>query len=93
MHKHGYSDFAGVTEKLRALHFPRLITMSNDFNSCLLLFRSHDMPESWQAQVHINIVGLSIDLEGLPCLKEWINLLAPFFELYGPSWVKVASSV
>ena len=51
------------------------------------------MPESWQAQVHINIVGLSIDLEGLPCLKEWINLLAPFFELYGPSWVKVASSV
>ena len=51
------------------------------------------MPESWQAEVPIDIVGLGIELEGVPCLKEWLNILDPVFELDGPSWVKVACSV
>ena len=92
LRNHGEIHFAGITEKLRALHSPRLITLSNNVGGCLLLFRSHGVPESCQPQVPINLVGISIDLEGVPCLKLWLNLLDPVFELDGPSWVKVACS-
>ena len=89
LRKHGDSDFVGVMEKLRALHSPRLITLSNNVESCLLLLRSHDVPEKWQAQVPKDIVGIGIELEVVPCFKEWINLLDPVFELDGLSLVKV----
>ena len=90
LRKHGDSDFVGVMEKLRALHSPRLITLSNNVGGCLLLFQSHGVPESCQPQVPINLVGISIELESVPLLKEWINILDQVFELNDPSWVKVA---
>ena len=69
LRKHGESNFAGVTENLRALQYPRLITLSNNANGCLLLFRSHSVPESWQAQVPIYLVGLVIEIEGVPLVE------------------------
>ena len=53
-------------EKLYELHPPRLITVRNDVNGFLILFRSHGVSEIWQAQVPIDIVGMGIELEGVP---------------------------
>ena len=93
LRKHGESDFVGVTKNIHTLHSRRLITISNYVEGFLLLFWSHGVPENWQAQVPIDIVGLGIELEGVPCLEKWLNIIDPFFELNSPSCIKVACSV
>ena len=80
-------------EKLYELHPPRLITVRNDVNGFLILFRSHGVSEIWQAQVPIDIVGIRIDIEVSPCLNKCLNILDLVFEIDGLIWVKVACSV